>query len=178
MKGLIQHLLTLSRVGTQGKEFVPVEPRRVIDSVLEDFSEHINKTGAEVDVQQDLPTVVADDLQLGELFQNLIGNALKFMPEGRTPKIAVSARVQGGEAVFSVEDNGIGIAEEYWEKIFGVFQRLHRKEQYEGVGIGLALCQKIVQRHGGKIWVESEVGKRSTFHFTLKRISETKEEQA
>ena len=169
MKDLIQHLLSISRVGTHGKDFTPVEPNLVINRTLDDISEHINKSEGEIDVQHDLPMVVADDLQLGQLFQNLLENGIKFIPDNRTPRIFVGAQAQGDEVVFRVEDNGIGIAEEYRKKIFNVFKRLHRKEQYEGVGVGLALCQKILQRHGGRIWVESEVGKGSTFYFTLKR---------
>jgi chemotaxis family two-component system sensor kinase Cph1 len=118
-----------------------------------------------------LPTVMADDLQLGQLFQNLIGNAIKFHGE-EPPRVHVSARPGGNGWIFSVRDNGIGIAPEYAERIFIIFQRFHSREEYPGTGIGLAVCKKIVERHGGRIWVESELGKGATFYFTLPRQGE------
>jgi light-regulated signal transduction histidine kinase (bacteriophytochrome) len=106
------------------------------------------------------------------VFQNLIGNALKFRAPGRAPSVVISAQVQGATATVAVADNGIGIEERHFDRIFGIFQRLHRQEEYEGEGVGLALCAKIIRRHGGRIWVESEVGKGSTFFFTLKTVAE------
>jgi light-regulated signal transduction histidine kinase (bacteriophytochrome) len=114
-----------------------------------------------------LPTVMADEGQLAQVFQNLITNAIKFRREGVPPQVHVSAEREGDEWVFSVADNGIGIAPEQVDRIFQVFQRLHTKDEYEGTGIGLALCRRIVERHGGRIWVESEPGEGSTFTFTL-----------
>jgi light-regulated signal transduction histidine kinase (bacteriophytochrome) len=113
-----------------------------------------------------LPVVIGDESQLYRLFQNLISNALKF--RGReSPEIRVWAELQEGEWIFAVQDNGIGIAPEYQEKVFGMFSRLHSRAQYEGTGIGLALCSKIAQRHGGRIWVESDVGEGATFRFNI-----------
>jgi light-regulated signal transduction histidine kinase (bacteriophytochrome) len=116
-----------------------------------------------------MPRVTANTVQLTQLFQNLIGNALKFCKD-RRPEIRVAAERQGPEWVFSVQDNGIGIDPQYRDRIFLIFQRLHKREEYEGTGIGLAICKKIVEQQGGRIWVESEPGKGSTFKFTLPAI--------
>ncbi len=176
MKELIQHLLTLARVGTRGGELVPVEVRQVIDSVLDTLGEQVRECQAEVVVEDELPTVMADAVQLERVFQNLIGNALKFRSPERAPEVTVSAEVDGDYATLSVRDNGIGIEERFLERIFGVFQRLHPREQYEGAGVGLALCEKVIRRHGGRIWAESELGKGTAFCFTLPIASERKEE--
>jgi light-regulated signal transduction histidine kinase (bacteriophytochrome) len=113
-----------------------------------------------------LPELIADSTQMAQVFQNLVANAIKFHSE-EAPIINISAETKAKEWVFSVQDNGIGIDPQYSEKIFDVFKRLHKKEEYPGTGIGLAVCKKIVERHGGHIWVESELGKGSTFYFTL-----------
>jgi chemotaxis family two-component system sensor kinase Cph1 len=117
-----------------------------------------------------LPEVMADEVQLGQLFQNLIGNALKFH-DGTEPRIHVAAEAKDGEWVFLVKDNGIGINPEYHDRIFVIFQRLHGREQYRGTGMGLAICKKIVEQYGGRIWVESEAGKGATFYFTLPTVT-------
>ena len=116
-----------------------------------------------------LPTVIGDDLQLVQLFQNLIGNAIKFTENG-PPRVHVTAEENGSEFAFSVKDNGIGIEPEYAERIFLIFQRLHSRADYPGTGIGLAICTRIVERHGGRIWVESQLGEGSTFQFTLPAV--------
>jgi light-regulated signal transduction histidine kinase (bacteriophytochrome) len=125
----------------------------------------IQKSAAQV-THDPLPTINGDDVQMGQLFQNLIGNALKYR-NGDAPAVHVSCERQDRDWLFSVRDNGIGIDPRFAEKIFMIFQRLHNRETYPGTGIGLAVCKRIVERHGGKIWVESEPGKGSTFYFTL-----------
>ena len=130
-----------------------------------DLRAAIEEAGASVTYDA-LPTIEADDLQLTQLFQNLIGNALKFR-SASVPRIQISAKEKEHEWQFSVHDNGIGIEAQYFERIFMVFQRLHNKGEYPGTGIGLAICKKVVERHGGRIWVESRPADGSAFHFTL-----------
>jgi len=125
----------------------------------------IEQSGAVV-TRDSLPVVMGDDIQLVQLFQNLIGNSIKFCGD-RVPRIHISADAQGNEWDFSIRDNGIGIAPEYFERIFSLFQRLHNRKEYPGTGIGLAICKKVVERHGGRIWLESEPGTGSTFYFTI-----------
>jgi len=165
MNALIDDLLAYARLGRE-RRVVRVETGRVLQDVLDNLHGAIQERGAAVH-HGDLPPVLADETQLRQVLQNLIGNALKFQPEGRAPEVRLRASRQETVVCFSVADNGIGIAPEYFERIFGVFQRLHRSEQFAGSGVGLAIVKKIVEEHGGRIWVESipEVG--TTFHFTL-----------
>ena len=165
MQTLISDLLTYSRVGTRGKELVPTDCGAVFEAARTNLQMAIEESGAEV-TSEELPIVIGDATQLIQLFQNLMSNALKFRSE-RAPKVRVGAERRGGEWLLSVSDNGIGIEEQYSERIFVIFQRLHVKTEYAGTGIGLAVCKKIVERHGGMIWVESELGEGSTFYFTL-----------
>ena len=165
MQQLINDLLTYSRVGTKGREFEPTDCEIVLQQSLKNLQIAIEEKQAIVS-HDPLPTVMADNVQLGQLFQNLIGNAIKFQGT-EPPHVHVSASRNGNGWVFSVRDNGIGIAPEYAERIFVIFQRLHSLEKYPGTGIGLAVCKKIVERHGGRIWVESESGKGAIFYFTL-----------
>ena len=165
MQRLINDLLDYSRVGTRGNPMAEVDCEKVLARVLDTLYARIQETGATVDVGV-LPNLQADALQMEQLFQNLIGNALKYRGEA-TPHVTVSAGPDGDTWHFTVRDNGIGIDPAYAERIFVIFQRLHGKEEYEGTGIGLAICKKIVDRHGGRIWVESSPGQGSTFHFTL-----------
>ena len=165
MQKLIDDLLAYSRVGTRAKAFQPTDCTAVLDQALANLKAAIETSGAVV-THGPLPAVVHDNLLLVQLFQNLIGNAIKFHVE-MPPRIHVSAEQKGEEWVFAVRDNGIGIDPQYAERIFTIFQRLHTREEYPGTGIGLAICQKIVERRGGRIWVESQPGTGSTFYFTI-----------
>ncbi|MCU7491638.1 MAG: PAS domain S-box protein [Bacteroidota bacterium] len=165
MSTLINDLLLYSRVSSKAREFTSVNLKGVVEDVLGDLEVLINESKAVI-TYKDLPTVKADDLQMKQLFQNLIQNALKFR-NSEGIKVDISSERTGSEWLITVRDNGIGIDPQYYERIFVIFQRLHEREKYSGTGIGLALCKKIVERHGGRIWVESEPGKGSSFHFTL-----------
>jgi len=167
MRDLIQALLAYSRVGTHGTPLQAIDSQGVLDRVLENLQVAIAESNATV-THDPLPTVVADAYQLSQLLQNLVGNAIKFRGE-RRPAIHVSVENRGRDWLFSVQDNGIGIEPRYAERIFAIFQRLHTRDEYPGTGIGLAVCKRIVERHGGRIWVESEPGQGSTFYFTLPR---------
>jgi light-regulated signal transduction histidine kinase (bacteriophytochrome) len=166
MQALINDLLAYSRVGSKGKPLLPTDLDSVLDDALANLSVRLSETKAEV-TRAPLPPVVADSSQLTQLFQNLIGNALKFVTDGH-PQVRVAATSDEGLVRISVSDNGIGIDPRFEKRIFEVFQRLHTREEYPGTGIGLAVCRKIVERHGGRIWVESKAGRGATFHFTLR----------
>ena len=165
MQDLIQALLAYSRIGTKGRQFAPTNCEVVLQNALKNLQIAIEDSQARI-THDPLPTVKGDSIQLGQLFQNLIGNAIKFRGE-KPPFVHVTAERQGSDWLFSFRDDGIGIDAQYAERIFVIFQRLHTKEEYPGTGIGLALCKKIVERHSGRIWVESEPQKGSTFRFTL-----------
>ena len=168
MRRLIEDLLAYSRVGTQGKEFEETECEEVLSQGLVNLKVAIEESRAVV-THDALPAVMGDPTQLLQLFQNLIGNAVKFRREQR-PEVYVSAERNGAGWVFSVRDNGIGIEPRHAERIFLIFQRLNDRSDYPGTGIGLAMCKKIVERHHGRIWVEGEPGKGSTFFFTIPAI--------
>jgi len=170
MKQLIEDLLAYSRVGTKGKEFREVAVEEALLRAVSNLRAAIQETSAAV-TWDALPTVMADDTQLAQLFQNLIGNALKFRSTS-VPRIHVFVSNNEPAWHFMVRDNGIGIEPQYFERIFMVFQRLHNKADYPGTGIGLAICKKVVERHGGRIWVESRPGDGSAFHFTLPKRTE------
>lgn len=165
MQELINDLLAYSRVGTQGREFQTVDAEAVLARVTANLEATILESDAVV-THDPLPKVTADALQLTQLLQNLISNGLKFRGED-PPRVHVSVERREREWVFSIQDNGIGIAPRHLERIFLIFQRLHSRRKYPGTGIGLAICKKIVERHGGNIWVEAEPGKGSTFFFSL-----------
>ena len=173
MQILINDLLSFSRVTTKGREFVAVDCNALIARVLLDIEFAVKERDASLSISE-LPTVMADELQLGQVFQNLLTNALKYCEAGLRPEIKVRVKNNGTDWVFAVSDNGIGIDQQHFERIFQLFQRLHTREEYSGTGIGLALCQKIIERHGGNIWVESTKGQGSTFFFTLP-LSHTKQ---
>lgn len=162
---LINDLLSYSRIGSEGKNFKPADCDLVLSETLANLRTAIEETSGTV-TNDPLPTVMADGSQLGQVFQNLIGNALKYRSE-EPPRVHVAARQIDGHWQFSVRDNGIGIDPQYTERIFTIFQRLHTRGEYSGTGIGLAVSKKIVERHGGQIWVESAVGKGSTFYFNI-----------
>ncbi len=165
MQALIQDLLVFSRVGHNGVEPTSVDCNTVMDEALQNLRAPMTESNAVIN-RGNLPNVVANQTQLVQLFQNLIGNALKFRGE-RVPVITISAEKREGMALFTVADNGIGIAAEHLDLIFVIFQRLHTRGEYGGNGVGLAICKKIVEQHGGKIWAESRVGVGTTFRFTL-----------
>jgi PAS domain S-box-containing protein len=167
MQALILDLLAFSRVGARGHDLVAFDSSEALQRALKLLEGAVNESHAQVEVTS-LPRVRGDVDQLTQLFQNLMGNAIKY--RGSEPvKIAIDAQSNGSAWQFSVRDNGIGIEPQYFEKIFVLFQRLHTREEYPGTGIGLAICKKIVERHGGRIWVESTPGQGTAFHFTLPR---------
>ncbi len=165
MQTMINDLLSYSRVGTKGKDFAPTDTQAVLDIALQNLQAAIQETGAVI-THNALPSVMADDAQLIQVFQNLIGNAIKFRKEA-PPRIHISAERKANELVFSVRDDGIGIDPKHGDRLFVMFRRLHSTNQYPGTGIGLAICRKIVERHGGRIWFDSKPGTGSTFHFTI-----------
>jgi len=165
MRSLINDLLGYSRVMRSTRELADTDCSAVLSRVLRDLEPAIKESNAEV-VCGPLPVILADQSQLGQLLQNLIGNAIKYRGAA-PPKVVINALQQQGGWLFSVTDNGIGIAPEFYERVFAIFQRLQTRTEYPGTGIGLAVCQKIVERHGGRIWVESTVGTGSTFFFTM-----------
>ncbi|MEP6670475.1 MAG: CHASE3 domain-containing protein [Chthoniobacter sp.] len=165
MQTLINDLLGYSRISTHAQLFAQTDCGVVLDEALANLMVSIGESGAVV-TRDVLPTVSGDATQLAQLFQNLIGNALKFRG-GRSPRIHVGAKLVGNDWSFAVADNGIGMEPQYFERVFLVFQRLHTREEYQGTGIGLAICKKVVERHGGRIWVESEFGQGTTFCFTI-----------
>ena len=166
MQRLIQDLLTYSRVGTKGRDLQVTSSEISLQIALKNLSGAIHESGALV-THDPLPNVLADEMQLTQLFQNLVGNAIKYQNPG-TPKVHITAAKNGQEKwMFSIKDNGMGIDPQYFERIFGMFQRLHKREEFAGTGIGLAICKKIIERHGGNILVESSPGHGSTFRFAL-----------
>ncbi len=168
MQALINDLLAYSRVGTKARPFECTDCNKIVETALANLRVAVAESGAQV-THDALPTVMGDSSQLVQLFQNLIGNALKF--RGSEPvRVHIGAEGTDGYWRFAVRDNGIGIAPEYHQRIFVLFQRLHgRTEEYPGTGIGLAICKKIVERHGGTVWVESQPGEGATFVFTIAR---------
>ena len=171
MQRLIQDLLTYSRVGSKGGELFAISSEEALEQAIRNLRGALEDSGALV-THDALPVVMADEMQLIQLFQNLVGNAIKYRREG-VPAVHVGAVVCGSrKSLFSVRDNGLGIEPQYYEKIFGMFQRLHKRDEFAGTGIGLAICKKIVERHGGVISVESVVGEGSTFRFQMTNAEE------
>jgi len=169
MQHLIEDLLKFSRAGTAALEAVEVPLSQCVDQAVDNLSLRIEETGAELSVDE-LPTTMGDPTLLTLLFQNLIGNALKFVRD-QTPRIRVTSATDGERLTVGIEDNGIGMDPKYAEQIFAPFRRLHGRKEFEGTGIGLAITRKVVERHGGSIWVETEPGVGSHFKFTLQPIT-------
>jgi PAS domain S-box-containing protein len=165
MQNLINDLLAYSRVATRGQPFTPTDCAAIVRGALANLEVAIRESGARV-TYTEFPTVMGDPTQLAQLFQNLISNACKFRAQ-RPAAIHIAAEPYEGAWMFSVRDNGIGIEPQYFERIFGLFQRLHTRVEYAGTGIGLAICKRIVERHGGRIWLESQPQQGSTFYFTI-----------
>jgi two-component system sensor histidine kinase/response regulator len=168
MQALINDMLAYSRVGTKARSFQPVSTARLVDTAITFLGVAVQESGAQIE-RGELPSVHGDAMQLAQLFQNLLANAIKFRGSA-APQVRVDCQAQGEDWCFTVRDNGIGIAPEYFQRIFALFQRLHSQRKYPGTGIGLALCKKIVERHGGHIGVESTPGEGSVFTFTLPRL--------
>lgn len=170
MRDLIDDLLTFSRIDSRSKPLRLCNSEKLVEAVIRKLHDAIEESGAHI-THTTLPNLMGDAMQLAQLFENLLSNAIKFRGE-TAPHIQITAEAQGDFWRFSVQDDGIGIEPRHFSRIFAVFQRLHGRNDYPGTGIGLAICKKIVERHGGTIWVESEPGKGSTFFFTLPRKSE------
>lgn len=169
MQKLIEGLLAYSRISRRGAEFRPIDTNMVFSAAVSNLSVFIRENSATIS-RDDLPLVTGDETQLVQLLQNLISNAIKYKRPDRAPRVHISATHEGNEYIFSVRDNGIGIDTKYYDRIFQIFQRLHARTEYEGTGIGLALCKRIVERHHGRIWVESIPGEGSTFFFTISAV--------
>ncbi len=176
MKALIIDLLEYSKIDTKGKEFAPVNMNEVLDGVKKMLKAPIHENKAEI-MAEPLPTISADVLQMAQLVQNLVGNAIKFHGP-KPPKVRISVSESATEWTFAVKDNGIGIDPKNNKKLFQMFNRLHTRKEYSGTGIGLAISKKIVERHGGRIWVESDGKNGSTFLFTIPRIGRDLDERA
>ncbi|MCL1465214.1 ATP-binding protein [Argonema galeatum] len=170
MTQLIEDLLAYSRVGTRTEEFNPTDCKTVLEEALGNLREEISSSGASI-THSDLPTIRADRTQLMRLFQNLISNSIKFRRPEVPPSIEITAQPKNNdEWLIAVRDNGIGIETENFERIFEIFQRLHSYNDYPGTGIGMSICKKIVERHGGRIWVESQIEVGTTFYFTIPNV--------
>ncbi|MGZ7209459.1 MAG: sensor histidine kinase, partial [Methanobacterium sp.] len=168
LQSMIKGLLEYSRLDTQGEEFKDFNAEEALNNALNHLNSSIEESHVEV-IYNPLPVVHGDESQISRVFQNLIGNAIKFKKPQFPPEIHISAQkdTMKNEYVFSVQDNGIGMEKQYSDRIFEVFKRLHPIGEYEGTGIGLAIVMRIIERHGGRVWVESEFGEGSTFYFTI-----------
>ena len=165
LQALITGLLEFARVRTQGKPFEKVNVENVIEAICKDLHASIAESGTLIEYDA-LPVINADRLQIYGVFLNLIQNAAKFRSADITPHIYITAEAAPGGSTFCVKDNGIGIKAQYFERIFTIFQRLHSREEYPGTGIGLSICKRIVERHGGRMWVESDLGRGSLFYYS------------
>lgn len=176
MQQLISDLLQYSRINTKGDEFKKINTTKIVEDIIDLFDSKLKETNGKI-VMGDLPDIYGDESQIRQLFQNLVGNAIKFGKEGVDPEITIRAEKAGSNWVFKVKDNGIGIEEAYKDRIFVIFQRLHSKEAYEGTGIGLAICRQILKKHGGEISLTSEPGNGTEFFFTIPTIEKAMERE-
>ena len=165
MQNLIDDLLAFSRVTTHAQEFKSTDLESIYKEVILNLEVSIKENNALIS-HDPLPVVMADKTQISQVIQNLISNAIKFRSKNQ-PKINISVTKEDNQWLFAIQDNGIGIDPKHSDRIFEVFKRLHKKRDYPGTGIGLAICKKIIERHGGRIWVESELGRGSIFYFTI-----------
>lgn len=175
MQQLLNDLLQFSRVGTSTKPFTNVDLKEVVEKSLQNLEKYIEEHEAKITIETSLPELTVNELQLIQLFQNLIHNAIKFRGD-QPPKVWINAEEQDNRWQFSVTDNGVGIDQRHQDRIFMIFQRLHNRNKYEGSGIGLAICKKIVERHGGIIWVDSTPGEGTTFYFTIAKELDSPQE--
>lgn len=171
---LITDLLAYSRVGRSSRD-APVDTGRALDLALIDLQIEIDDAQARIRTPKRMPVVLGDASELARLFQNLVGNGVKYRAPDRVPEVEIGCVDAGAMWEFFVRDNGIGITPEHRDRVFGIFQRLHARDEYEGTGIGLAICKKVVERQGGRIWIESEVGRQTTFRFTWPKMSRSAE---
>jgi light-regulated signal transduction histidine kinase (bacteriophytochrome) len=171
MSEMVKDLFDYSLLGKESVK-TTIDCNKILETVLQDLDDSIKKNNARIIVQK-LPIIKGYETELRLLFQNLVSNAIKYQIQGNVPEINISAEKHNNELLFQVSDNGIGIDEKYREKIFIIFQRLHNRNEYEGTGIGLAHCKKIIELHGGRIWVESTPGVGSVFKFTIPVILQT-----
>jgi len=169
MQELIQSILSYARVGKGNTEFTKLDCNVVLNQAIENLKVTIEENSAQIKCDG-CPVIMGDEIRLTQLFQNLISNAIKFHKKGEIPYVHISAKQKDDQWVFSIEDKGIGMEKEDIQNIFEVFRRLHPQSEYAGSGIGLALCKRIVESHGGNIWAESEVGKGTVFYFTIPKI--------
>jgi PAS domain S-box-containing protein len=176
MKELIDDLLQLSRIGRTRVEYTPVSVRTLIEDVTSELSYTLEQKHAELRVEPSLPTIACDRVRMREVFKNLISNAAKYNDKP-SPQIKVSCRSENGAFTFCVRDNGIGIDPQYHKKVFKIFQRLHHRDEYEGTGVGLAICKKVIEAHGGRIWIESAPGEGTAFLFTIPRTPMSEKEE-
>jgi light-regulated signal transduction histidine kinase (bacteriophytochrome) len=172
MQTLIYDLLSYSRAGTQALEKTPVSAQKLVDSALQNLQVAIHENAAVIRYDG-LPAIVADEIKLTQVIQNLVGNAIKFRQPNVPPDVSISAQTSGREWTFQVADNGIGFDPKYNDRIFEVFQRLHAVGAYPGNGIGLAICRRIIEHHGGRLWAESQIGVGSRFYFTIPNATQS-----
>jgi light-regulated signal transduction histidine kinase (bacteriophytochrome) len=169
MSKMISDLAAYAKIGTHTREFTPADLEEILKQVKASLNKSVEESNTEI-THDPLPQIDGEETQLAQLFQNLIGNAIKFRKKDVPPRVHISSELKEKEWLFGVHDNGFGISPEFHDRIFVIFQRLHTREEFAGTGLGLSVCKKIVERHGGCIWVESQTGQGSTFYFTLPAI--------